>query len=335
MFNETGCAGINIGDRDLAGGRALLTALAGRAKFPFLSANLLDPASKKPIFTPHRVVEVAGTKIGLLGLLTQRARLAATTPPEFEVGDPVEAARASVAALNAEGATLIVLLSQLTPDEAKAVLEAAPDIDLVLGSQQARRVTHLETVAERLQAVSHNRGKHIGVVVLHVQPESKALVLREASTAIAQEIASIDSRIRRYESQWKRALAGPNASAERTAYYPRSIDRLVKQRAALAATVGDLKPVDASASFASFDLVPLSRALTPNEAIEALVTTWKAAHPEPKKSSAGLGAASRTRRGGPLGRAAPTGAAVKKGALRAPTVRPVPALKPTTTGGTR
>ncbi len=54
--------------------RGALKARAGEASFPFLAANLIDSATKKPVAWPNvrpsTVVEAAGVKVGVIGLTT-------------------------------------------------------------------------------------------------------------------------------------------------------------------------------------------------------------------------------------------------------------------------
>ncbi len=57
---------INIGDRDLAAGLHFLKILADSARFPFLSANLVD-ATGAAVFEPAMVVERSGLRVGLIG----------------------------------------------------------------------------------------------------------------------------------------------------------------------------------------------------------------------------------------------------------------------------
>ncbi|MDB4970955.1 MAG: 5-nucleotidase [Myxococcales bacterium] len=51
--------------------RGALNARAAEAKFPFLSANLVDATTGKPIFKPFTVVTVDGVKVGIVGGTTE------------------------------------------------------------------------------------------------------------------------------------------------------------------------------------------------------------------------------------------------------------------------
>lgn len=97
-YNALGYAALAIGNhefdfgsRDLAGARqdanadprGALKALAARAQFPFLAANLIDDETGQPVAWPNVkpsvTVQAAGAKIGIIGVMTAGA-LRATLP---------------------------------------------------------------------------------------------------------------------------------------------------------------------------------------------------------------------------------------------------------------
>ncbi len=68
-YNDMGYDAVNVGEKDLIMGLTFLSDLTQKAKFPFLSANLLDKKTEKAIFKPYVIKEIAGLKIGIFGLL--------------------------------------------------------------------------------------------------------------------------------------------------------------------------------------------------------------------------------------------------------------------------
>jgi 2',3'-cyclic-nucleotide 2'-phosphodiesterase (5'-nucleotidase family) len=299
-YNRIGCAGLNVGDRDLAAGRAELEALRARANFPFLSANLLDPATQQPIFAPFVVAEVAGQRIGLIGLLSARTAL---VPPEggeseFTIGDPAQAARAAVQALANERVVAILLLSQLLDDEVAAVIAAAPEIDVVLGSQNPSFASMLGETAGRPHATSQMRGQHLGVLSLFVQPGSRGVVERGRAASIVAAVGSIDQRIRQQEAMWARFADMPNVQPQRIAYFKQDIARQLRERQQLVAELAQVKPVDPNRSFVEFELVPMGRNVAEEPDIKALTDGFKATGTAPARAGRGAAAATGTRAGG-------------------------------------
>ena len=328
-FNAIGCAALNVGDRDLAAGLDTLKSLAKKAKFPFVSANLLDAATKKPIFPAFQIAEVAGTKIGFVGLLSPKSLPAPAVAVDrsYEVADPAVAVKDAVAAAKKAGARYVVLLSQLRPDELEPVIAAAPDIALVLGSQLPQRQEFLGITAERPHAESYTKGKYLGVVVLHVQPSGDALVQRDRGDAIVREIQAVDGRIRRQERQRELMAARADAQQDRIDYYQRSLDQMLGERQALVKKLETVGKVDPVASFLSFQLAPLGRGQAEDTAIKGMVEAFKAENPEPAGTKAGLHPSIRAR-GKAEAAALPAGKAVDARRLAPLRMRPPSGLQP-------
>ena len=60
---------VNVGEKDLMMGFKFLSDLTQKAKFPFISANLIDKKSQKGVFKPFVIKEIAGVKIGIIGFM--------------------------------------------------------------------------------------------------------------------------------------------------------------------------------------------------------------------------------------------------------------------------
>lgn len=95
--------------------RGALKARASEAKFPFLAANLVDAATgRMPGWTnvhPTAVVQVAGVKVGIIGLMTSSA-LTATISSNvggLSVAPLAETIRVHATALRGQGAALVIV----------------------------------------------------------------------------------------------------------------------------------------------------------------------------------------------------------------------------------
>lgn len=110
-MNTIGYAAMAVGNHEFNFGRALLERARGEASFPFLSANIVDAASGAPAFEPYRIFELAGVKVGVLGLTTPA--VPGWEQPDHIAGlefEPiVAAARTWVAELAARTDLVIVL----------------------------------------------------------------------------------------------------------------------------------------------------------------------------------------------------------------------------------
>ncbi|HEY1435629.1 MAG TPA: bifunctional UDP-sugar hydrolase/5'-nucleotidase, partial [Thermoanaerobaculia bacterium] len=112
-MNLVGYDAMAIGNHEFDFGTERLDASRKQARFPWLSANTLG-ADGEPVFPPYAIKEVAGVRIGILGLVTPRVASwespALLGPLRF--GDSVEAARRYVPVLRGrERCDLVVVLA--------------------------------------------------------------------------------------------------------------------------------------------------------------------------------------------------------------------------------
>lgn len=132
---------------ELGLGAAELAAVSG--EFPdlrLLASNVT--AADSALFAKRLLVERGGARIGLIGLVSNsvRDRLPRSALAGFTFSSPVAAARREVAALQAEGATAIVVLSNMSAPENAQVAEEVTGIDAIVAdlpsttAPEARRV---------------------------------------------------------------------------------------------------------------------------------------------------------------------------------------------------
>ena len=95
--------------------RGALKARAMEAKFPFLAANLLDSTTGRavewPNVKPTVIVETAGVRVGIIGLMTREALTAtiAANVGGLAIAPLAETVRTHAAALRAQGAAVVVV----------------------------------------------------------------------------------------------------------------------------------------------------------------------------------------------------------------------------------
>jgi len=148
-MNRVGYDAMAIGNHEFDFGRERLEASRREARFPWLSANALGPDGA-PVFAPYVVKEIAGVRVGILGLVTPH--VASWESPallgDLRFGDSVEAARRWVPVLRGrERCDLVIVLAhegfEKDPrtgrerrdsgeNQAYAVATEVPGIDLVL-----------------------------------------------------------------------------------------------------------------------------------------------------------------------------------------------------------
>ncbi|CAG5181642.1 uncharacterized protein ALTATR162_LOCUS9786 [Alternaria atra] len=112
--------------------------LAEKSNFPWLCANVLDPALGKDVplgrSKKTALVNINGVKIGLIGLVEQEwLSTVNVLPPDLIFRSASATAEALVPALKAQGADIIIALThQREPNDIKLAQECVGLIDLIL-----------------------------------------------------------------------------------------------------------------------------------------------------------------------------------------------------------
>nr|POF15375.1 mannosylglucosyl-3-phosphoglycerate phosphatase [Quercus suber] len=129
-----------LGNHDLDFGVQQFQLLAGMCDFPWLCANVLDPAlgSDVPLGNCKRSVMITasnGIRIGVIGLVEQEwLDTINTLPPDLRFVEPAIVARELAAKLRHEGAEMIIALThQRQPNDEKLARELEPGVvDIIL-----------------------------------------------------------------------------------------------------------------------------------------------------------------------------------------------------------
>jgi len=308
---------MTVGDRDMALGLDTVRALAKRAEFPMLSANLVDAETQTPIFAPHAVVERGGLKIGIIGL-TSRAGARNTLanvrkedgPAGWDATDPVPAAVAAVDALAAEGVDVVVALSHLTQQEQGAVAEAAPSIRVFLGGQSmGMRRPGGPSLSGAVAVEAGMKGKQVGFLTLQlaagtaanapIVDKDRKKVLEDRLARARVRVESLEKRIATAKEQADGAPTdGPSADATAGRRPPRRIkpplslweQQLAGTRAEVQMVEADLAALaeapDTAGNTMKFELVNLGQNVADDASVKASVDAFRAKYPDPAKQHA-------------------------------------------------
>lgn len=276
-YNKSGVAAYGLGDRDLSAlGVEGLKALAKKAQFPFLNANVVDKDGK-PVFTPTLVVEVAGFKVGVFGIVTGGAEF--PEKEQYKLKDPTEATKAAVADLGNQGVDAIVMLAHLDRPDADAIVKAVPGIDVVLGGQSMGSSQGLDPVGAGFWAEAGQKGKFLNIITLNLSAKGhKAFVVREAAAKLKAEVAELDDRIRRY-SKLQNAPSVPGTRTADPGRFKGVVESMLKHRATLEEKAAKLAKVPEDAPFLSFTAVPMNKALRDDTEVAGWVTEYETKYP--------------------------------------------------------
>ena len=142
-FNVMGYDALGIGDDDLALGKEVLLENSKKAKFPFLSSNMIDEGSGNLLFQPYVIKEINGLRIGIFSLISPDVFLGPTDPRRKGIilRPPHEVAQTVVSELQPK-TDLIILLSHLGYQKDMELSQTISGIQIIVGSHTGMNLTY-------------------------------------------------------------------------------------------------------------------------------------------------------------------------------------------------
>jgi hypothetical protein len=132
-YNEMGYDVVNVGEKDLMMGFKFLSDVSQKAKFHFVSANLVDKKTQRGVFKPYVIKEIAGLKIGIIGFIDDQFNpTLQERDPGLTILEPLSTLKTLTKSLR-ENCDLIIVLSQLGESKDKKLAREHREIDLILG----------------------------------------------------------------------------------------------------------------------------------------------------------------------------------------------------------
>ena len=162
-LNLMGYDAMAIGDDDLTLGKDFLSDLSKKANFPFLSSNVIDEASGKPLFHSTLVKEVNGFRIGMFSLLAPEAFLGPEDSRKkgLSIRSPVEVAQAMVKELQPK-TDFIFLLSHLGYPKDLELAQAVSGIHLIFGGHTGMNLVYPPVVKNTILLQTASKGMYVG-----------------------------------------------------------------------------------------------------------------------------------------------------------------------------
>jgi 2',3'-cyclic-nucleotide 2'-phosphodiesterase (5'-nucleotidase family) len=166
-LNLIGYDALGIGDDDLSLGKDFLIEISKRARFPFISSNIIDEESGKLLFQPYLLKEVNGLKIGIFSLLSPDLFLSPSDVRKkgLTFKAPVETAQAMVKELQPK-TDLIILLSHLGYQKDMEFAQTVSGIHLIVGSHTGMNLTYPPVVKHTLLLQTSSKGMYAGRIDL-------------------------------------------------------------------------------------------------------------------------------------------------------------------------
>lgn len=145
-LNAAGLDLATLGNHEFDFGDDLLIQRMREAKWQWVVSNVIDTKTGKPIAdaAPYVVKMFGPLKVGFIGLCLNTSEISEAKLTHTRLVDPLEAAAQYLPILKREGATVIVAVTHLAFATDRALVEALPDIDLIIGGHEHYPITGTE-----------------------------------------------------------------------------------------------------------------------------------------------------------------------------------------------
>ena len=142
-LNAMGLDVATIGNHEFDFGDDVLIQRMSEARFTWVVSNVVDTRNGKPIgnAVPYLLKTFGSLKVGFIGLCLNTLEVSGDKLTHTRIIDPITAARQYVPLLKKQGADVVVAVTHLAYVTDRAMVEAIPQIDLVIGGHEHYLVT--------------------------------------------------------------------------------------------------------------------------------------------------------------------------------------------------
>jgi len=211
LWNQLGVSVAVLGNHEFDYGNDVLKQRLSESKFPWIAANVLDKKTGTPIegISAYVIKDLAGIKLGFLGLLTVDTQDSSHPSPNVRFADPVETTDKALPEIKKAGADLVIGLTHLSMSDDQRVARLHPmQIALILGGHEH---TLLQSVAGGTPILKMDSdAAKMSQVDLYIDPQAHTLehidwkVIPVDSTVV--EDPDIAANVAHYEDQLTRSM---------------------------------------------------------------------------------------------------------------------------------
>jgi 2',3'-cyclic-nucleotide 2'-phosphodiesterase (5'-nucleotidase family) len=190
VFNRLGLDYATVGNHELDLGLDVAVQRIGESEFPWMAANLFDDSGQPYAGSiSSTLVDWNGVKVGIFGLVGNWLDLVGPNA-KAQYSDFIAAGQTIAQDLKAQGAQVIIAVTHMEMDEDRALAQAVPDIDLILGGHDHDPMN--EVVNETLIWKTGSDFRTLGELKVFLIPGQKALILPNyipVTASVAEEPA--------------------------------------------------------------------------------------------------------------------------------------------------
>lgn len=281
-YNQMGCNGIALGDRDLLLGAKALKEMAARAKFPFLALNVTHTKTGLPLFeNTVPIVEFDGKKFALYGLVSNKTPNSSRIEErgEFLVSDPYAALKKALDE-NQSKADLSIVMGHLRAGEAEVIAETFPRVTLVVGGQDIQSPDRLTWLDKTAMSQGGEKGKKIFATTLGLRNSAPLFFDPTKARYETSRIATLESKIKERSASLAEAKNDDTGEAANLGWLQKNIVKLKTELQTLQLDRLVL-PEDAEETWNQmvFDAIELKTSLPEDTEVVKAVESLKKKHP--------------------------------------------------------
>jgi len=190
-----------IAPQDLVAGLGFLKKMAKQSDFPWLSANLVDEKTGKPLFTASITKKVGSITVGIIGITNSEANAQLKPEDGARVVD-WQKKLPSLATDLAKQCDLLILLSSQSLAQNQKIAETIPEIHLIFQSGTLTTNQEPQKTGNSLIMQTEKQGKYIGL--LQIRWHKSGSWYDDKSKILSQKKNTMDRlnwRINRYRRQ--------------------------------------------------------------------------------------------------------------------------------------
>jgi 2',3'-cyclic-nucleotide 2'-phosphodiesterase (5'-nucleotidase family) len=171
-YNLMGVDVFTPGETEFIFGLPFLKSTAENAEFEMIAANIVDPATGKPVFgKPYTVITLrGGLRIGVTGVLDESIKFPAYIDrSKFDI-KPAERTLRRVARMMERDADFLVLLSHMGVDRTKDLLSRISNFDIAIIGHDKPLMKQTEKIGKTVLLGTGGLGQYLGRIDLELSP---------------------------------------------------------------------------------------------------------------------------------------------------------------------
>jgi len=187
------------GENELSFGLDFLQERAQALRLPVVACNLFNDDSGERVFPASRIVETrGGLRIGLVGVMSNRLRLPHEAGPVRL--DPPQPALVKEVADLAGRVDVVALVAHMPVGEARRLVEAVPEVQLVVCGHEGRPMRQVRRVGNAYILQVADKGRYMGLAEATLDRDRQIVDLWSDVVAMSERFEDEEAIVKLFRS---------------------------------------------------------------------------------------------------------------------------------------